>query len=112
MESAHALWANGEFKKLRQALMGFPKGSNRYTEARYHEGLALYHLKKKSEAQAIWAATIRACPQDRWVYRADWAYCQSKQKGSRMAFSSASARTSLLNRIGYMGRRNPDLAAR
>ena len=109
MESAHELWAAGKFKELRSALAKFPTKSNRFSEARYYEGLALFHLDKKTEAQALWASTIKGCPQDPWVYRADWAYCQSKSKGGRRRFSSAGARTSLLNRIGYMGRKNPDL---
>jgi len=54
---------------------------------------------------------IKGCPQDPWIYRADWAYCALKRKGGAM-FSSSGPRTSLLNRIGYMGRKNPDLASR
>ena len=49
--------------------------------------------------------------QDPWVYRADWASCASKGRSTGM-MTSAGPRTSLLNRIGYMGRSNPDLAKR
>ncbi len=109
MESAYALWSAGEYEALKKALAKFPTKSNRYSEARYYEGLALFHLGQKSEAQQTWAATIKGCPQDAWIYRADWAYCQSKSTGGAMRFSSSGSRTSLLNRIGYMGRKNPDL---
>ncbi|MHC4955555.1 MAG: hypothetical protein ACYTGZ_17020 [Planctomycetota bacterium] len=113
MELAYRHWVGGKFDELKKALNGFPKNSNRFTEARYYEGLALFHLGKKEDAQKIWASTIKACSQDPWIYRADWAYCNSKANGGRRMFSSgAGNRTSLLNRIGYMGSPNPDLKKR
>lgn len=112
MERAYRYWHKGDFKKLRAHLKGFPKDSNRYSEARYFEGLALFHAGARDKAIELWKETIKACSEDPWVYRADWAYCNAKQTGSRMAFSSAGPRTSCLNRIGYMGRNNPDLAPR
>ncbi len=111
MERAYKLWYAGRFKELKKHLDEFPRTSNRYTEARYYEGLACYHGGDKEGAVAIWKKTVKGCSQDPWIYRADWAFCNSKQSGSRRSFSSAGARTSLLNRIGYMGRRNPDLEA-
>ncbi len=110
METAYKLWFASDFEGLRKHLEGFPEDSNRYTEARYYEGLAAFHLKDKEAAMKIWSSTIRACAQDPWIYRADWAYTQSKKGGSgRGGFSSAGPRDSLLNRIGYMGNPNPDL---
>ena len=98
----------GELDKLQETLAGFPLSSNRYTEARYHEGLARFHRGEKEKALDIWKSTISEAPQDRWVYRMDWAYSNVKD-GSRKSFSSGGKRTSILGRIGYMGRRNPDL---
>ena len=112
MERAYRYWVTGEFEQLQKHLVEFPRDSNRFTEARYHLGLALFHLGKIEKATALWKATIKACSQDPWIYRADWAYCNAKSSGGRRSFSSAGARTSCLNRIGYMGRRNPDLKPR
>ena len=111
IEMAYERWADGEFRALLKALQEFPADNKRYTEARYLEGLALFHLGKKDEARAVWKSTIDGCAQDPWIYRADWAYCASKGRSSGL-MSSAGPRTSLLNRIGYMGRANPDLAKR
>ena len=110
MERAYPLWYGAKYKELKKHLAGFPKTSDRYAEARYHEGLAAHHLGEKDEAMAIWKSTIKGCAQGPWIYRADWAYTQLKQGGGRRGFSSMGPRTSLLNRIGYMGNKNPDLA--
>ncbi len=56
-------------------------------------------------------ARTHVCAQDAWIYRADWAYTnvkEGKRKGRRV-FSTRGPKTSLLNRHGYVGRRNPDL---
>lgn len=110
MERAHRLWQTRRFAELEAALTGFPVDSNRFSEARYHLGLAVFHQGRVDAARAIWHKTVTGCSQDPWIYRADWAFCQAKQRGERRGFSTMGARTSLLNRIGYMGRRNPDLA--
>lgn len=110
MERAYRLWHAGDFAALRRRLQGFAKESNRYSEARYFEGLALFHLDRREAALATWRATIEACPEDPWVYRADWAFCGAQAEPGRASFSARGPRTSCLNRIGYMGRRNPDLA--
>ena len=112
VELARRYWDKGDFKKLRALMSKVEPKSNRYTEARYYEGLALFHTGRKKKATEIWAKTIKGCSQDPWIYRCDWAYCNAKAKGGRTMFSSAGKRTSLLNRIGYMGRKNPDLAPR
>ncbi len=112
VELARRYWDKGDFKKLRKLMSKVEPKSNRYTEARYYEGLALFHLGKKKDATALWAKTITGCSQDPWIYRCDWAYCNAKAKGGRTMFSTTGKRTSLLNRIGYMGRKNPDLAPR
>ena len=83
---------------------------DRYTEAMYHLGLAQHHLGKKKRAQKTWGGGIKSCSQDPWIYRADWAFTQSKEKRTSGGFSSGQKKTSLLKRIGYMGRRNPDLS--
>ena len=112
VERAYRFWVGGKFKELRDHLDGFPSKSNRYSEARYLEGLALFHVGSKDKALEVWKSTIQGCTQDPWIYRADWAYCNAKQAGKRRSFSTRGPRTSLLNRIGYMGRRNPDLEKR
>ena len=89
VERAHALWAHKNYGGLLGFLRDFPKESNRYTEARYYEGLALFHLGKVEAAQKVWASTIKGCSEDPWVYRADWAYCGSKAKKGRRMFSSS-----------------------
>ena len=109
MERAYRLWTDREYAKLRDHLQDFPKSSSRYTEGRYYEGLAAFHLGDEKQALAIWKQTITACDQDAWNYRADWAYTNVID-GEKRGFSTAGPKTSLLNRIGYMGRRNPDLA--
>lgn len=108
VEKAYRHWAGRDFEKLRDALKDVPKESNRWTEARYYEGLALYHLGEKEKACDLWKETIQAAKQDAWVYRADWAYCGVKDKASG-SFSSDKKGSSCLGRIGYMGAKNPDL---
>ena len=108
VERAHRHWADRAFEKLRDALKDVPSTSNRYTEARYYLGLAHFHLDARDEALKVWKETIKACSQDPWIYRADWAYCDVKD-GSKGAYSSADPGSSCLGRIGYMGRKNPDL---
>jgi len=109
MERAYRLWQQKRYAELNKALTDFPKQSNRYSESRYYLGLSLFLQKKPKEARVIWQSTIKACAQDRWIYRADWAYTNSLSSGRPRAFSSRGRSNSCLNRIGYMGRRNPDL---
>lgn len=112
MERAYRHWQDAKFELLVGHLKDFPKESDRYSEARYYEGLALFHLDKRDEAMQVWKSTITACSQDPWIYRADWAYTTIKRGGKRGVFSSAGPKNSLLGRIGYMGRSNPDLKKR
>jgi tetratricopeptide (TPR) repeat protein len=109
MERAYPLWYRGRFEELEKHLARFPRGSNRYTEAQYYRGLALHHLDRRKQALDTWKRTIKGCSEDPWIYRADWAYTQLQQGRGQGFFSSAGPKTSLLNRIGYMGRGNPDL---
>ena len=113
MESAYRFWHANEFQKLAAHLKGFPKASTRYAEARYFEGLAAFHQGDKKNARSIWEQTIKSRKAEgRWIYRADWAFCASKQ-GKRRFFSSRGPTDSLLERIGYMSfRGNPDLKPR
>lgn len=112
IERAYRNWNDANFEKLVDHLPEFRKESNRYSEARYYQGRALYHLGKKDEAMKLWESTIKACSQDPWIYRADWAYTTLKQDGARGFFSRSGPKNSLLGRIGYMGRANPDLKTR
>jgi hypothetical protein len=112
VEKAWRHWVSFDAEKLLAALKEVPAESNRWTEARYLEGLALYHSGEKENACDLWKATIAASKaQDRWLYRADWAYCGVKEKGGG-SFSSDRKGASCLGRIGYMGNRNPDLKKR
>ena len=92
------------------------KESPRYSEARYVVGLAQLRRdsrRGKLEALATWKALIDCCSQDPWVYRADWAYTQvASGSDGHGDFSTGGERISPLGRIGYMGRRNPDLDLR
>lgn len=105
MERAYRSWFEGDFGRLEADLRGFPETSKRYTEARYHLGLALHHQGKQDEAMRTWAETVKSFPQDPWIYRADWAYTEA-------AAGSTKDAPSLLGRIGYLGNRNPDLSSR
>lgn len=111
MEAAYQLWADGDYAQLLATLKDVSEKSNRYTEAQYYSGLALYHQGQKKEALAIWKKVIQACSQDPWIYRADWAYSNvlAEQSGQPRVFSTRGKKNSLLGRIGYMGRTNPDL---
>ena len=103
-------WNQEEFEDLRDHLQDFPKDNSRYTEARYYQGLALYHLGEKKQALALWKETIRSNKQDPWIYRADWAYTNVKQgRRGGWVISGNGEVPSPLGRIGYMGRSNPDL---
>jgi tetratricopeptide (TPR) repeat protein len=94
-----------EAKKLAEQVA---RSSPRSSEARYLAGVAEFRAGRRAPALATWKSMITGCSQDRWVYRADWAYTQTLD-GDRRSFSTSDAKSSLLGRIGYMGRRNPDL---
>jgi tetratricopeptide (TPR) repeat protein len=111
MELAWQLFDCGEFEALEKDLALFPSASNRFSEARYLYGLSLFHQERVEAAREVWKAAIRACSQDPWIYRADWAYCGTdpNTSGARVFSTNSGARTSLLQRVGYLGRKNPDL---
>ncbi len=110
LERAYALWFAGDMGKLRDHLEGFPREHRRFAEAQYRLGLAHYHGGESAKALEVWKALVVGCPQNPWVYRADWAYTSVKSGSSGGGgFSTAGPRSSPLNRIGYMGRSNPDL---
>lgn len=111
IERAWRRWHTAEFEALAKDLEPFPRSSNRFSEARYLYGLARYHQGEKKEAIASWKTMIGACSEDPWVYRADWACDNAGREGGkkgRVVFASGGKKTPL-GRIGYMGRRNPDL---
>ena len=108
VERAHRLWLERRYAELRSHLAAFPKTHPRYAEARYLEGLALFHLGDLEAAKALWKQTIQSCSENPWIYRADWAYSSLAAPPSRL-MSTADARVSPLARVGYLGPRNPDL---
>lgn len=112
IERAHRYRDANDFVNLQKALEDFPVQSNRYTEARYFEGLALYHQNQTSEAKKIWRDLIKSSEEDRWVYRADWAHSQAGKAKQQTSFSSDGRGSTPLGRIGYMGASHPDLKSR
>jgi len=109
VERAWGRLAAREFAAAEKLADAVPRASRRHTEARYVSGLSRWHAGRKDDALATWRGVIESCAQDPWIYRADWACTQATESGARTGFSTADARASPLGRIGYMGRRNPDL---
>lgn len=109
MERAYPPWYGEDYEKLAAHLKDFPANSPRYTEARYYEGLAYFHLGEKKQARKIWKATIRSKPQDPWIYRADWAYWSSKQKQPAGFTIIGGGVGTPLGRISYLIWTNPEL---
>src|SRR5262245_30459757 len=112
IERAHASFSRGEFDALQRALAPFQARppTARGAEALYLLGLALFHSGDAGGAKALWRRIIETFPEDPWVNRSDWAIFDLEQ-GARRTFSTTDERTPL-GRIGYMGRKNPDLAPR
>jgi len=101
--------ARGDFATARKSVAAVAPDSPFRSEARYLDGVASWRAQKPDEARATWKALIDGAKAlDRWIYRADWAYTQSIEP-ARGGFSTSDKRHSPLGRIGYMGRRNPDL---
>ena len=107
MEKAYHHWHDGDFDALAEQLTEISDQSSRFSEAQYYLGLAKFHGGDRDAALETWQEMITACSEDPWVYRADWAHSGVTQ-GNRGAFSTGGPGTAL-GRIGYMGRRNPDL---
>ena len=99
----------GDHARVQQLLQEFPATHARFSEARYHLGLARFHQDAIDDARTSWKELVTTAPQDRWVYRADWAWSVAKQQKLQRAFATGGKGT-LLGRIGYMGRPHPDLA--
>ncbi len=109
MEKAYRLWADRAFDPMDSWLEAVPPDSNRFVEAQYYRGLALFHQGKKDEAFSMWKRNVEEHPEGPWVYRSDWAYTEANQ-GRRSSFRTSDRKTSILKRIGYMGQRpNADL---
>lgn len=108
MERAYRLWSERRFDVLRAHLADFPAAHARFTEARYYEGLAHFHLGDSDRALSIWKQTIESAPEGPWVYRADWAFSSLKET-ARALVTTGDERVSVLGRVGYLGARNPDL---
>ncbi|MGK0300551.1 MAG: hypothetical protein ACI89X_001423 [Planctomycetota bacterium] len=114
MEKALLSWTKGDFAAMVKPLTDYPKVGARAAEAAYYAGLAQFHLGEAKRARATWKQLVKAHGDNRWSYRADWAYTQTTNKGKakqRRAFTTVGNK-SLLGRHGYMGRQNPDLAER
>lgn len=112
MERASVAWQAGEFEDLEKLLAEFPADHARATEAAYYRGLAQYHLGDIEDAKATWKRLIAEFEHDRWAYRADWAFFEASQADDGFVTLSSSGSKTLLGRIGYAGRQNPDLARR
>ena len=116
VERAHLLWHQGDMETMQKTLEGLSVLHPRYTEARYLEGLAWYHTGDWDKALDIWSRTIRTAREDRWIYRADWAFTQVKQGEDTTSLSQEkSPRVSVLGRIGYLapkGKTHPHLESR
>jgi hypothetical protein len=108
MERAYRLWSERRFDALRAHLADFPSGHARFTEARYYEGLASFHLGDIDRAASIWKEMIESVPEGPWEYRADWAFASLKET-PRALVTTGDKRVSVLGRVGYLGVRNPDL---
>ncbi len=110
MERAYPLWWKKDYEALRDHLKDFSKESARYNESQYYLGLAYYHLKEKEKAIKTWKSMIENMPNDRWAYKADWAYTHVVEPLPRWGFSvvDGAKRTSPVGRAGYL-RTNPDL---
>ena len=74
--------------------------------------LAAYHRGAREEALDLWRANVEGHAQDAWVYRSDWAFTELQGGADRLQLAAPGASKSLLGRIGYMGRANPDLVPR
>lgn len=112
IERAHALLCRGEFDELRGALTPYQTRppATRGAEALYLLGVARFHSGDAEGAKSLWRRIIETLPEDPWVYRSDWAIFDLEQ-GGRRRLSTLDERTPL-GRIGYMKRKNPDLAPR
>jgi len=109
MERVRMHVANSEFEKAIKLADLIHQKSNRYTEARYFKGVAQSFNGESKLALATWKELFLSQKEhDNWVYRTDWAYSQTIQKEKKL-MSTTGKRVSLLGRIGYMGRSNPDL---
>ena len=114
IEKALLSWIKGDFAAMVKPLTGYPKAGARSAEASYYAGLAQFHLGESKQARATWKQLVKAHGDNRWSYRADWAYTQATNKRKakqRRMFTTVGSKT-LLGRHGYMGRQNPDLAER
>ena len=112
MERAYRHWHTHDYPGLSKALVNFPSKSNRFSEAKYFEGLAFFHQGEKDKAKQVWKQLVNSSKEDRWVYRADWAYFETGNKKQVRSFSTANGGSTPLGRIGYMGNKHPDLKAR
>lgn len=112
VERAQAAWRAGDFPRLTALTSAVSGSSTRATEAHYLRGLAAFHGGARAEALALWRTNVETHAEDAWVYRSDWAYTELQGGSGVLQFAAPGASKSLLGRIGYMGRANPDLRPR
>ena len=104
----------GKYEEMCEAVEAYPTEGARAAEAQYLLGLAQFHLGDPKVARSTWSELVERFGENRWSYRADWAYSQTTDTGlakRKSSFSTAGSK-SLLGRHGYMGRQNPDLESR
>lgn len=111
-ERVQAAWAANDLAGVCRLTEHVSRSSSRAAELWYLRGLALYHLGAQQEALAAWRSAVEGRGQDAWVYRADWAWTEVSDGMGAGLVSRARPSSSLLGRIGYLGRGNPDLLAR
>ncbi len=114
LEMALLSWLDGDYEAMMQPLAMYPGDGARKAEADYYLGMAQYHQGDSKAARTTWKKLVKANGDNRWSYRADWAYSQTSDKGKakqRRMFTTTGSK-SLLGRHGYMGRQNPDLKKR
>lgn len=111
LERALLAHLEGHYDAMSTPLAAYPSDGPRAPEAQYYLGLSQFHLGQPKLARETWKALVASYGETRWSYRADWAYCQTNDKGlagRQRSFTTAGG-GSLLGRHGYMGRQNPDL---
>lgn len=109
VERAHALCHEREFAAASEALAAVGDASERYDEARYLEGVALFRSGERERALAVWKGLVEGRPLGPWVYRADWAYVNALTGEGGAGGAAGGSGPSLLGHGSYAGPRNPDL---
>jgi hypothetical protein len=113
LEHGLIAWAHARYADMQADLEAYPGDGPRAAEAQYYLGLARFHQNEPEAARSTWSELVERFGENRWSYRADWAYSQTTASGiatQKTSFSTTGGSDSLLGRHGYMGRQNPDLS--